>query len=153
MDATAKIMRQLEELRREVALVRRVLVRLGKVHTVDVAACTVIVEWTGDDASGSKAKSLPVPWLQRSTEHRPPAVGDHAVVFDPSLGNGAAVALIGWPSTARPAPDTAGQKHVLYSGTDPCKVISPTVELGKRPPTGRRSPRSSTTSSRGYGTC
>lgn len=132
-DFARRVQRDVGDLRRTLSLLRKGLVRLGKVSAVDVAACTVVVEYAGVDALEAAAKSHPMPWLQRSTEHRPPAVGDHAVVIDPSLGMGSALAITGWPSTARAAPEGAAQKHVLYAGQDPAWVKSPDVRLGRDP--------------------
>lgn len=124
-----QLSREVEELRRDMALMRKVLVRQGVVQSVNTVAGTVVVQFPGVDAAGQPATSLPVPWFQRGTEHRPPAVGDHALVIDPSLGNGAGVALIGWPSTVRPPP-AAGAKTLLYSGSDAVGIDSPTIALG-----------------------
>jgi hypothetical protein len=108
-------------------------VRLGKVKTVDTLTCTVVVEFPGTNTAGEASTSLPVPWLQRSTEHRPPAVGDHAILIDPSLGNGAGLAITGWPSALNLSPGVSSSDHTLYSGTDVCKVVSPTFEAGLAP--------------------
>lgn len=132
MDFVREIYGKIEGVTRTVKLLQRGLVRLGTVLTVDTTACTVVIAFPGTDASGAPNKSHPMPWLQRSSEHRPPAVGDHAVVLDPSLGMGAAIAITGWPSTARPSPGGIGE-HVLYAGTDKAKVASPDVELGVGP--------------------
>jgi phage baseplate assembly protein gpV len=131
-DPIARLSRELEALRRQVALVRKVLVRLGTVQSVNTATCNVVVQFTGEDATGAPSLSFPIPWFQRGSEHRPPSVGDHALVVDPSLGNGAAVAIVGWPSTAKPSPG-ADTTHVLYSGSATCKVSAPLVELGVAP--------------------
>lgn len=133
MDFVAKLYREIQDLSRQVKLIRKGLVRLGKVHSINTTTCTVIVEFAGEGVDGSSAKSLPVPWLQRSTEHRPPVVGDHAVVIDPSLGNGAGLAITGWPSAANVSPGVATSDHVLYSGTAACKVASTDVRLGVAP--------------------
>jgi len=130
--AIADMYREIQTLRRQVDLMRKCLVRLGKVSSVDVAECTVVVEFPLAAVHGEPSRSLPVPWLQRSTEHRPPAVGDHAVVIDPSLGYGAGVAITGWPSAAMPAPG-ATSKHVLYAGSENVRISSPNVELGVTP--------------------
>lgn len=127
------VYRRLEELGRAVALMQKTIMRQGTVQSVDALAGTVVVQFAGEDAAGQPLLSLPVPWLQRSTEHRPPAVGDHALVLDPSLGNGAGVAFTGWPSTAKPPADGGTQRHVLYAGDDTVRVKSKHVELGVDP--------------------
>lgn len=129
-----QLSREVEELRRDMALMRKVLVRQGVVQSVTAVTGTVVVQFPGTDATGLPAKSLPVPWFQRGTEHRPPAMGDHALVIDPSLGNGGGVALIGWPSTLRPPP-AAGVKTLLYSGSDAVGIDSTSVALGSLLPT------------------
>ena len=114
MQLITRLIRDLEELKRTFELLRRGLVRIGAVHSVDTSACTVVVEYAGAEVTGGPVRSLPMPWLQRSTEHRPPAAGDHALVLDPSLGNGGALAICGWPSTAKPAADDGGDVDVLF---------------------------------------
>lgn len=128
----AQLIRDVQKLRRDFDMVRKVLLRQGTIDSVDTLLCTVVVKFPGEDARGTPLKSNPMPWLQRSTEHRPPAIGDHALVFDPSLGNGAAVVIAGWPSTLKPSP-LPGADHVLYSGTATAKVISTDVQLGVAP--------------------
>lgn len=132
-DAITKLTRDLAELRRVLSLLRKVLIRQGTIDSIDTTACTVIVAFANADVLGVPAKSHPMPWLQRSSEHRPPAVGDHALVIDPSLGAGAGLVIVGWPSTAKPSPGIATSSHVLYKGTETAKVDSPDVQLGVSP--------------------
>jgi len=106
--------REFEELRREVERVRRGIVRHGSVSSVDSGSGKVVVKYDGEDAGGAELKSLPMPWLQRSTEHRPPVAGDHVVVLDPSLGNGGALAICGWPSDAKPPAGGGGNIDVIF---------------------------------------
>jgi phage baseplate assembly protein gpV len=113
MSFLVHIQRQLEDLRRQVDLIRHGLVRLGTVQLVDADAGTVVVEYAAEEGEPT-AKSLPMPWMQRSTEHRPPVVGDHALVLDPSMGNGGGVAVCGWPSEARPAAGGGGELDVIH---------------------------------------
>lgn len=125
MDFIQKMYREVQDLRRQVNLMRKGLVRLGKVHSVNTTTCTVVIEFAGEDS----ANSPPVPWLQRSTEHRPPAVGDHAILIDPSLGSGAGLAITGWPSAVKISPGVATSDHTLYAGLAAAKVISPDIQL------------------------
>jgi len=128
----SRLVRDLEDLRNEVRLIRS-LIRMAKVKTVDVAACTVVVEYHSTDATNQPSLSHPMPWLQRGTEHRPPAVGDHAVVLDTSLGKGAAVAITGWPSTAKPPAGGGGDVDTLAQTTRRVRVHSTDIELGQAP--------------------
>lgn len=130
LDAIGKLTRDLAELRRLLSLLRKVLIRQGTIDSVNTLTCTVVVAFPSD---GLPVKSHPMPWLQRSSEHRPPAVGDHALVLDPSLGAGAGLVIVGWPSTAKPSPGLATSAHVLYKGTETAKVDSPDVQLGVSP--------------------
>lgn len=149
MSFLSNVLRQLEELRRQMDLIRHGLVRQGVVQAVDATAGTVVVEYHAEE-SEPKYRSLPMPWLQRSTEHRPPAVGDHALVLDPSMGNGGALAICGWPSTAKPPAGGGGSVDVLHrdrsaehydtyaAGTRTVKadvvvVESPDISLGESP--------------------
>jgi phage baseplate assembly protein gpV len=132
-ESIGKLTRDIAELRRLLALLRKVLIRQGTIDSVDTTACTVVVAFPNVDVLGVPSKSHPMPWLQRSSEHRPPAVGDHALVLDPSLGAGAGLVIVGWPSTAKPSPGIATSSHVLYKGTETAKVDSPDVQLGVSP--------------------
>lgn len=126
----AKIVAELDQLRRDLARLSKI-VRLGVVDSVNTTTCTVVLAFTGQkDAQGNPLKSLAVPWLQRSTEHRPPAVGDHAVLLDPSLGLGGGVAMTGWSSVAKPPAGGGGAGHVLYQGAATAKVVATAIELG-----------------------
>jgi phage baseplate assembly protein gpV len=150
MSFASDIWRELEALRRGYERLRHGLVRVGTVQSVDTTACTAVVRYLGEDAKGQPWDSHPMPWLQRSTEHRPPAAGDHALVLDPSLGNGGALVICGWPSTAKPAPSSGGAKDVIFrqrggdhadtydAGTRTIKAAkivgnAPAVELGESP--------------------
>lgn len=114
----ATLYRMVAGIRSTLRLVRRGLVRLGAVKTVDLQACTIVVEYDDTDEDDQPVESEPMPWFQRSTEHHPPVVGDHVLVLDPSLGMGSAIAIVGWPSTAKPAPENAGEKHVIHKQYD-----------------------------------
>lgn len=133
MQWVQKVMRELAELRQLLSLLRKVLIRQGTIDSVDTTACTVVVVFPNEDVQGAPAKSHPMPWLQRSSEHRPPAVGDHALVLDPSLGAGAGLVIVGWPSTLKPSPGVATSAHVLYKGTEAASIYSPDVQLGVAP--------------------
>lgn len=124
-----KLIAEVQEIRRTVSLIRKTLIRFGTVQLIDPVLCTVVVLFPGTDALGAPLLSLPVPWLQRSSEHRPPLIGDHAIVIDPSLGNGAGLAICGWTSLVKPAAEGGLQKHILYSGIEPCKVTAASLEV------------------------
>lgn len=109
----ASLYRQVATLRSTLEQLKRGIMRLGEVKTVDLTECTIVVEYDDEDEDGAPVQSMPMPWFQRSTEHQPPVIGDHVLVIDPSLGMGASFAIVGWPSTAKPAPEAGGPKHVL----------------------------------------
>lgn len=133
MDFIRKLWAEIEQLKSAINLLRRGLVRVGTVDSVNATLGTVVVAFVGEAADGGALKSPPIPWLQRSTEHRPPAAGDHAIVIDPSLGMGGALAITGWVSLTKPAAGAGGSAHVLYAGTDQCKVIATDIRLGVLP--------------------
>lgn len=150
MIGIGELFRTVQEVAQTVRLLANGLIRIGKVHSVDPVECVIVVEYLHLAADGQPHRSLPMPWLQRSTEHRPPAVGDHAVVLDPSLGNGGAIAITGWTSTARPVPGGAGDYHAIFVTPDgqdgdsygdgvrtikaPSVIVhSPDIELGESP--------------------
>lgn len=119
-----------QELRSLVTRVVRGMLRHGKVSSVDVDAGTLVVSIALDEG---EHKPHPMPWFQRSTEHRPPSVGDHATVIDPSLGNGGAIALVGWPSLARPPAGGGGDVDVIAKTERKAVIDSPEVEIGQAP--------------------
>jgi hypothetical protein len=127
------IHRSTEDSKRTLALLRRGLLRLGSVQSVDDDAGTLVVEYPEEDATGQPLRSYPMPWLQSSTSHRPPLVGDHVLVLDPSLGNGGALALPGWPSEARPPVEGGGPGHVLYSGDQSALIKSDSTQIMATP--------------------
>lgn len=137
MSALATLIQDVKRIRSTLRLLRRGLVRFGDVKTVDPTACVVTVEYADLDADGAPVSSDTVPWFQRSSEHRPPLVGDHAIVIDPSLGHGAAVAITGWASTAKPAPASGGNKHVIVSAFNTVVQVASdgkvTITVGGQP--------------------
>lgn len=129
MDLISSMYRAIEDLKRVVSLLRRGLVRMGKVHSVDASAGTIVIEYSEEDATGQPLRSYPMPFLQRSHEHRPPVVNDHVLVLDPSLGNGGAIAFPGWPSTARPPVEGGGNGNVVYSGPETALIKSGSTQF------------------------
>jgi hypothetical protein len=119
----AQLMADVREVRSEVERMRKGMLRTGAVKTVDTSAGTLSVDYGGTDRV-----SAPMPWFDPPTSHRPPAVGDLVLVIDPSLGRGAAVALVGWPSTANPSP-LPGDDHALYVGDHAAVIQSAGVAI------------------------
>lgn len=119
----ARLMADVRELRAELERMRKCMLRTGAVKTVDTSAGTITVDYGGTDRV-----SAPMPWFDAPTSHRPPNVGNLVLVIDPSLGRGAAVALVGWPSTANPSP-LPGDDHALYVGEHRAVIHSAGVEI------------------------
>lgn len=128
-----EIYKATEDARRTLSLMRRGLLRLGSVFSVDSTAGTIVVDYGEEDATGQPLRSYPMPWLSRSTEHRPPLVGDHVLVLDPSLGNGGALAFPGWPSEARPPVEGGGPGNVIYSGDQSALIKSDSTQIMATP--------------------
>jgi hypothetical protein len=125
--------KSLADLSSKVTRIMAAMVAVGTVETVDASAGTVRIRMLMTDDDGTRLLSRPMPWFQRSTEHRPPNVGDHVFILDPSLGRGGAVAICGWPSLARPPVDGGGAAHTLYSGPAQVRVQSTDVRFGQDP--------------------
>jgi phage baseplate assembly protein gpV len=105
----AEIARKVADLETEIRRIRAGLVRVGNVASVDATAGTIMVAYL------SGVTSAPMPWFQRGSEHRPPIVGEHVLVLDPSLQGTSSIALVGHPSEANPPAAGGGDKHVLHS--------------------------------------
>jgi len=86
------------------------LIRVGTIHSVDLAAVRVRVQ-TG------QLVTQWLPWLERrageTTTWDPPTIGEQCIVFSPSGELAGGIVLTGLNSDSIPPPSHAGEKHVI----------------------------------------